>query len=298
MNSGDPGLSLHAGNCKAKCLHLNPIRGAGSLARANESTMSSCTLLLLTLFLLLIPGSLLPAVGPVRRTDPKPEIHGLLRLLAWINGLYCILWHRLSSNGWAPLPQVGPAILISNHTCGIDHLLLQATSQRVLGFMVAREYYEWPWIHWICKFIGCIPVNRNGRDLAAIRTALRALKEGRVLPIFPEGHIVPSSGRRLDEIKPGSAYIAIQARVPVVPAYIVGTPPTDQIFKALVTPSRARVLFGEPIDLSDIDPDQAGDKALQAQVSQRFKEALLALQARALAAQEGTDQKTARMPER
>ena len=93
---------------------------------------------------------------------------------------------------------MGPAILISNHTCGIDHMLLQSRSRRLLGFMVAREYYEWKWIHWICKYIGCIPVNRDGRDFAATRAAMRALKAGRVLPIFPEGHIVPASGRRLD----------------------------------------------------------------------------------------------------
>ena len=65
------------------------------------------------------------------------------------------------------------------------------------------------------------PVNRDGRDFAAIRTALRALKAGRVLPIFPEGHIVPASGRRLDEMKPGTAYLAIHARVPVIPAYLL-----------------------------------------------------------------------------
>ena len=40
-------------------------------------------------------------------------------------------------------PMSGPAILISNHTCGIDHMLLQVDSRRLLGFMVAREYYEW-----------------------------------------------------------------------------------------------------------------------------------------------------------
>ncbi len=131
-------------------------------------------------------------------------------------------------------------------------MLLQAKSRRVLGFMIAREYYDAPSIHWICKHIGCIAVNRDGRDFGATRTALRALKAGRVLPIFPEGHIVPSSGRRLDEMKPGTAYLAIHARVPVIPAYVSGTPETNEIFESLLTPSRASVIFGEPIDLSDI----------------------------------------------
>ena len=54
-----------------------------------------------------------------------------------------------------------------------------------------------------------------------------ALKEGRVLPIFPEGHIVPESGRRIDEMKPGTAYLALHSGVPVIPAYLCGTPETD-----------------------------------------------------------------------
>ena len=82
-------------------------------------------------------------------------------------------------------------------------MLLQAASRRLLGFMVAREYYESPWLHWICSHIGCIPVNRDGRDLAAIRAAMRALGEGRVVPIFPEGTIVPESGRRLGRDEAG-----------------------------------------------------------------------------------------------
>jgi 1-acyl-sn-glycerol-3-phosphate acyltransferase len=245
--------------------------------------MSSCLLLVLTLIVLLIPGFSLAAVNAGRGTQVRLEFHGFLKILGAANELYCTMWHRLSFDDWAPLPPSGPAILIANHTSGIDHLLLQAASRRILGFMVAREYYYLPVIHWICKSLACIPVNRDGRDVTAIRAALRVLQEGRVLPIFPEGHIVPSSGRRIDEIKHGSAYLAIRAQVPVIPAYILGTPPTDLIVKALVTPSRARLFFGEPIDLSDVRPDEAGDKAVQAKVSERFREAFLTLQARALA---------------
>jgi hypothetical protein len=46
------------------------------------------------------------------------------------------------------------------------------------------------------------------------------------------------------------------------------------------------VIFGEPIDLADIQRDSAGDKKVQAEVSQRFKRAFLALQACALSSEE------------
>jgi 1-acyl-sn-glycerol-3-phosphate acyltransferase len=242
---------------------------------------------LLTMVWLLIPAWChRPAVNKTRSLHEKPEIHGFLRVVEVLNWFYCAFWHQLRIEGAAPLPESGPAILISNHTCGIDHMLLQAKSRRLLGFMVAREYYEWPTIHWICRYIGCIAVKRDGRDFGAIRTALRALSAGRVLPIFPEGHIVPASGERLAEMKPGTAYLAIHARVPVIPAFIYGTPKTDEIVDSLLTPSRAHVIFGEPIELSDIGRERAGDKRAQAEVSERFKKAFLSLQAQALSVRE------------
>ncbi|MHB1560400.1 MAG: lysophospholipid acyltransferase family protein [Isosphaeraceae bacterium] len=252
-------------------------------------SMSFGMLLLLSVMLLALPGFALVASrrGPV--VDRASEIRGPLRLLYWAFRVYCSAWHQLRSEGYAPLPESGPAILISNHTCGIDHMLLQSSCRRLLGFMIAREYFESRWLKGICTYIGCIPVNRDGRDVAAIRAALRALGQGRVLPIFPEGRIVPASGRRLGEMRPGVAYIAIRAGVPVVPAYIVGTPETDEILHSLVMPSRARVVYGEPIDLSDLTPHQAGDKTVQAEVGARFEQALLKLQTRALALANGDD---------
>jgi 1-acyl-sn-glycerol-3-phosphate acyltransferase len=102
------------------------------------------------------------------------------------------------------------------------------------------------------------------------------------VPIFPEGRITPSSGRVLGEFLPGAAYLAIRAGVPVIPAYIHGTPETDQIGLSLRTPSHSFVTFGDPIDLRDINRDRSGEKDAQSEVSRRFRKALLELQARSL----------------
>jgi 1-acyl-sn-glycerol-3-phosphate acyltransferase len=242
--------------------------------------MNAWVLLVQSVLLLALPGILLNSWMRSRVSQNRPEISGALRPMHSIIISYCALLYRLKTNGWAPLPEHGPAILIANHTCGIDHLILQASCQRVLGFMIAREYYEWPSIHWFCKLVHCIPVNRDGRDIHATRRALGALAEGRVLPIFPEGRITPLSGREIGKIRPGAAFIAVRSGAPVFPAYIRGTPPTNQIGESLLTPSAAVVTFGPPIDLSDFEPGQAGDKDVQAEVSRRFLHALLDLQAR------------------
>ena len=140
--------------------------------------------------------------------------------------------------------------------------------------MIAKEFYDFWVCRPFCRLIGCIPVRRDGRDLAAIRAALRALEEGRVVPIFPEGKILPTSGRELGEGKSGVAFIALHARVPVIPAYIRGTPETKNVWKALITPSRARVVFGPPIDLSDFPPGLPIDKPTLAAVTERLMDAI------------------------
>jgi 1-acyl-sn-glycerol-3-phosphate acyltransferase len=253
--------------------------------------MNSWVLLALTALLLALPRVLLPR----ERTAPKarPEIHGDLTFYWYVTRFYTWFWHRLRHEGWAPLPETGPAVLIANHTCCIDHLLLQSSCRRVLGFMIAREFFDLPIVHAFCLRIGCIPVNRDGRDLQATRAALRALSEGKVLPIFPEGKVTAASGRTLGPMLPGAAFIAVRSGAPVIPAYIYGSPPTDQIAGSLLKRSRSRVRFGPPVDMSDVRTSQAGDKNVIAKVSERFERALLDLQAQSLAA----DPKARRRPE-
>ena len=197
----------------------------------------------------------------------------------------------------APLPDQGPAILIANHTSGVDPCVLQARCRRVLGFLIAREFYEHWAFHAMCRLLRCIPVERNGRDLAATRSALRALKEGRVLPIFPEGRIIPESGRVLGAPKPGAAFIVLHARVPVIPAYIRGTPATASVARGLLTPSHVQVTFGSPLDFSDIDPNGPINKALLEDVSTRLMRAISALQERAEAPSSGERAHELRRPD-
>jgi 1-acyl-sn-glycerol-3-phosphate acyltransferase len=238
--------------------------------------MSPWTLLILSVVFLLGPWVLMPP----RR--PDAEVRGGLRLLWGLNWLICAWWYGLESEGMAPLPEHGPAILIANHTCSIDPMVLQARSRRVLGFLIAREIFENGVFRPICRLLDCIPVRRDGHDLSATRAALRALEQGRVVPIFPEGRIVPTSGRELGEPKPGAAFIVLHARVPVIPAYIWGTPETDDIWKALRTPARARVVFGRPLDVAEIAPEGPIDKAALAEVSGRLMGAIHALRAQVL----------------
>lgn len=234
-------------------------------------------MLSLTLFATATSILLAPRVLAPREPATASEFRGILRVLRTMNTAYCRFWHALEADRAAPLPAQGPAILVSNHTCNIDHMLLQACSDRLLGFMIAREFYELPWANAFCKLAGCIPVRRDGKDLAATRAALRALESGRVLPIFPEGKITPESGSKIGPAKPGAAFISARASVPIIPAYIVGTPRTNNLLRAVFTPSRARVYFGDPIKIVIDDSECAqprSDKARLAELSDLLMDAI------------------------
>jgi 1-acyl-sn-glycerol-3-phosphate acyltransferase len=237
--------------------------------------MSFWILLLLSLTFLIGPWVLMPR----RRNDA--EIHGLLQCLWAINALICAFWYRLEAEHMAPLPEHGAAILIANHTCPVDSMLLQAASRRVLGFLIAKEFYDYWAFRWICRLLGCIPVRRDGHDLAATRAALRALEQGRVVPMFPEGRILPTSGRELGMPRHGVAFIVLHARVPVIPAYVWGTPETNDFFTALRTPAHAHVVFGAPISAAEIalEGPVGLDKAALAAVSERLMDSIRALRA-------------------
>jgi 1-acyl-sn-glycerol-3-phosphate acyltransferase len=242
--------------------------------------MISWTLLVQMLALLLGPWALMPR----RRSDA--EIRGVFRLLWGINATICAFWYRLEADQFAPLPEHGPAILISNHTCPIDAMLLQATSRRVLGFLIAREYFEYWIFRPLCRLLGCIPVRRDGHDSSAARAALRALEQGRVVPMFPEGRITPRSGQVLGPPLPGVAYLVLRARVPVIPAYIWGTPATNQLGRALATPARAHVVYGPPITVSELaalgDGSGPVPRAALSALSERLMDAIEALRVQAL----------------
>jgi 1-acyl-sn-glycerol-3-phosphate acyltransferase len=225
--------------------------------------------------LLLLPLALRP-----RSAEPR-EVRGGLRLLWWLNRFLCMFWHRLElPTGLAPLPEQGPAILIANHTCGIDNFLLQAGCDRVLGFVIVQDWYDNPICRPFCRVIGAIPVKRDGRDIGPTREALRALAAGRVVPIFPEGRIIPTSGREFGEGRPGAALLALRSRAPVIPAYISGTPETSSVWKALVTPSHARVVFGPPIDLPSFLNNGRTDRDLREEVTDAFMHAIRSLRDR------------------
>lgn len=166
-----------------------------------------------------------------------------------VNELYCRWWFRLVRVGPCTVPPRGAVMVVANHTCSIDPLLLvTATPRRIISFMIAHEYYDLPFVGRLVKMIECIPVRRDGQDTLATRTALRYLRDGKAVGLFPEGRI-SKPGERVPP-RLGAAMMALHSRATVIPAFISGTRYADTVTGSFFQRHSARVRYGKPIDLS------------------------------------------------
>jgi 1-acyl-sn-glycerol-3-phosphate acyltransferase len=193
-----------------------------------------------------------------------------LRALMCAAKLYSLRYHDLTIGRPCPVPRRGPGIIVCNHISGLDPVLIQSACPRPITWMMAAEYYTWP-LGWMFRVAGVIPVERSGRDLAATREALRALREGKLLGLFPEGRI--STTHEILPFQSGVAVMATRSGAPVYPAYIDGSQRGRSMAEALLEPQTSQVTFGKAVTF---DADDAGADQLP-HVVQRIHEAVQAL---------------------
>jgi 1-acyl-sn-glycerol-3-phosphate acyltransferase len=193
---------------------------------------------------------------PVVRPDDLPEKRFISRLLHAANRGYTHLYHRLEVFSPCRLPKSGPAIIVCNHTSGLDPHLVQSPCRRLITWMMAKEYYDLWFLKPFFEQLGVIPVTRSGRDTSATRAAIRALRNGQLLGIFPEGRIERS--RELFPFQTGVALMAMKSGVPVYPAFLDGTQRNKEMLAALLRPQRARVIFGDEVQFDRGDTTRDG----------------------------------------
>lgn len=173
--------------------------------------------------------------------------HPFIRTLYGINRVYVHGYHHVRLLSRCTLPAEGPAILVCNHTASIDPFVLQATSPRVIRWMMAKEFFDLPIARYLCGKLGYIPVTRSGRDMASLKAALRTLDAGHVLGVFPEGRIAPS--KALMPFQSGVAMMAARTGAPVVPAAL-DIQRNLTMLRAFIEPQDATVIYGPPVKMS------------------------------------------------
>lgn len=151
---------------------------------------------------------------------------------------------RIKVYGKNNIPQKGGFILASNHVSYLDPVAIGVACPRKLNFMARHDLFDNPAFSWLLYRLGAFPVKRDSADLSALKEAMKRVKQGKVLTVFPEG------SRAFDGIsnepQPGIGFLAAKLNVPVVPAFIRGTYDAFPKGAKFIRPAQICVYFGQP----------------------------------------------------
>lgn len=150
----------------------------------------------------------------------------LLRLFFYLQAFVVFtpgwfLW-RLRVRGAKFHRGTGGLIIAANHQSWLDAPLVQyAVFPHQITFLMTEDYYDLPIAGLYFRASGTQPVREGGRpSVGAMRAAYKALEDGRIICLFPEGEISPDGV--IGEGKRGVAHIARKTGTPVLPIGIRG----------------------------------------------------------------------------
>ncbi|MEJ1087684.1 lysophospholipid acyltransferase family protein [Microbacterium sp. Mu-80] len=184
------------------------------------------------------------------------------------------------------LPRQGAFVLAPNHYSEFDPLIVALAvfrTGRLPRFMAKESLFRVPVVGWVLKKTGMIPVARTSSTSAAKQTMAQSrelVETGRGVIVYPEGtltrdpHLWPMRG------KSGAVRLALSGDIPLIPVAHWGTQQIMGRYQkglSLWPPRKpVRVLFGDPVDLSDLK-GRAGEPGVLIEATDRLMAAITAL---------------------
>lgn len=151
--------------------------------------------------------------------------------------------------GLENFPKQGPALIVINHLGDADVVLLAASIPTTIDGMGKIELNE----HWLVgpvfRAYGVIYVHRGRPDRKAIRAALDALTEGRMLALAPEGRQAVEG--KLEEGTEGAAFLAMKTGASIVPVAMTGTENENIYNRKWWRRARVTLSVGQPFKLTE-----------------------------------------------
>ncbi len=179
---------------------------------------------------------------------------------------YCKIVYRIKIVGKERVPKEGALLFCGNHRTYLDPPLITVTAGRNMSFMAKEELKSNPLMSFLCFAFDGIWVKRDSKDIGSLKTAMKILKNGGCIGIFPEG---TRNGMEKNDgkLKNGAAYMALKTGAQIVPIGIQGTAKPF---------SQNTIIYGKPLDFSQYASGKI-DKVIEDQVSEQLKQAIIAL---------------------
>lgn len=189
-------------------------------------------------------------------------------VIKWIVRGALYLWfkvvYRVKIDGLENIPKEGPLIFCGNHKSYIDPPLIVCTAKRDMKFLAKEELYKNKFLAFLGWVFEAIPVKRDEKDVSAIKTSLKDLKEGKCITLFPEG--TRNGLEKGQKVKDGVAFFAVRSGAKVVPCGIKGGKKGQ---------GRLTITYGKPLDFTEYKGSK--DKEVLEKVTSKIMENIIEL---------------------
>lgn len=164
-------------------------------------------------------------------------------LVVFLLALPGLLWFRPKKiyEGGRKVRVKGGALTIANHVGYYDPIyLMYGVPYRRHHFVCTEDILSNRFRRWFLPKCLCIPIDRENMSMDSFRKIVDTMKEGEMVTMFPEGHIVKEEEKSSQKFKSGMVLMAVQAHAPILP---VAIRKRDHFW------NRLRVAVGQPIDI-------------------------------------------------
>ena len=161
--------------------------------------------------------------------------------------LYFIVVHRVKVIGTENIPKdkKEPLIYCGNHRTYNDPPLMVVTAKRHVRFLAKEELRKNPFFAFLGVVFNGIYVKRDSKDISALKTTLKALKDGESIALFPEG--TRNGMEKGQKAKDGAAFFAVRTGARVIPVGISGG---EKPF------GKMTIRYGEPMSFKNRSKDE------------------------------------------
>jgi len=179
---------------------------------------------------------------------------------------YCKVVYRFKVVGLENIPKEGPLLFCGNHRTYLDAPLIVVTSPRRMYFMAKEELKSNPFMRLLCYLFDGIWVKRDSKDIASLKTALKGLKNGECVGIFPEG-TRNGMEKNNGELKNGASYMALKTGAKIIPIGIIGEAKPF---------TKNAIIYGTPIDTQKYITEKI-DKSAEEKLTETLKDEIIML---------------------
>ena len=162
--------------------------------------------------------------------------HAMVRM-GWV--IMMKFFYRIKINGVENIPETGGAVLVVNHTSWLDGVIFRVFAPRTVRIIAYAGNFNNPIMKKWASFCGVILISGGPKSIArAFKEARKALDDGELLGLFPEGGI--SRSNQVRSFKPGLMKILKGREVPIIPMYF------DELWGSIFSFHRGRAFTKFP----------------------------------------------------